>query len=60
MGIPIILFLIYKIYAIQIDHNNSYQNYMRLERNVQEHERASNLDHYCDPVLGSSKTKVEN
>ena len=50
----------YNNYTIQIHHNNSYQNYMRLERNVQEHERASNLDHYCDPVLGSSKTKVEN
>ena len=50
----------YNNYTIQIHHNNSYQNYMRLESNVHEHERASNLDHYCDPVLGSSKTKVEN
>ena len=26
-------FFIYNIYTIQVYHNNSYQNYMRLERN---------------------------
>ena len=42
----------YNIYTIQIHHNNSYQNYMRLERNIHEHERPS--------TKTSSKTKVRS
>ena len=35
---PYTKFFIYNIYTIQIHHNDSYHNYMRLERNIQEHE----------------------
>ena len=39
-------FFIYHICTIQSHHNNSYQNYMRLERNTGEHERPSTLGHW--------------
>ena len=39
-------FCTYNIYTIQIDHNNSYQNYMRLERNIHKHEQSSTLGHW--------------
>ena len=38
----------YKIYTIQIHHNNSYQNYMTLARNIHEHERPT-LGHWLWP-----------
>ena len=39
-------FFIYNICTIQIYHNDSCQNYMRLERNILEHERPSTLGHW--------------
>ena len=39
-------FFIYNIYTIQIHHNDSYQNYMRPDRNIHEHERPSALGHW--------------
>ena len=38
-----ILYTACNIYTIQINHNNSYENYMRLERNKHEHEQPSTL-----------------
>ena len=46
------------LYAIH--HNNYYQNYMRLERNIHEQEQLRTLGLGYDPVLESSKTKVHN
>ena len=39
-------FFMYNIYTIQIHHNKSYQNSMRLERNIHEQERPSTLGHW--------------
>ena len=36
----------YSIYTIQIHDSNSYQNYMRLERNIHEHERPNTSGHW--------------
>ena len=36
----------YSIYTIQIHDNNSYQNYMRLERNIHGHEWPNTLGHW--------------
>ena len=44
-----IKFFRYNIYAIQIHHNNSSQNYMRIERNIHEHERPSTLSQWLWP-----------
>ena len=45
-------FFICNIYTSQIHHNNSYQKYMRLEINIQEHERPSTLGHWLWPGAG--------
>ena len=41
-----IKFFVSNIYTIQSHHNNSYQNYVRLERNIHEHEQPSTLGHW--------------